>query len=169
MRRRLNRLAVTSARCRSKRGLFCMAIVTHNDFDCACEMNFLTKKSKNKRTEGKRKENLRGAEENKTRKRKKNSGKKKKFFQETIGRTRVYLIVERARSRYSVLVLIILWLKSGRRPDWIRVTSAVRPLELCIEGRTRVTSCPGAWHLFRGWFGHGRALSRWHRLGLTVV
>ena len=61
---------------------------------------FSDKKSKNKRAEGKRKENLReGAEEKKTRKRKKNSGKKKKFFQETIGSTRVYIIVERARTR----------------------------------------------------------------------
>ena len=66
-----------------------LAIFTLKDFDCACEMNFLTKKkSKIKRAEEKRKEHLRkGAEEMKTKKRKKGE-----FFQETVGSTRVYII-----------------------------------------------------------------------------
>ena len=68
-----------------------MAIVTLNDFDCTCEMNFLDKKGEIKRAEEKRKEHLReGAEEKKTRKRKKKGGKKNTTFQETFGSTRVY-------------------------------------------------------------------------------
>ena len=86
-----------------------MAIVKHNDFDCACVNEFSDKKGKIKRAEEKRKEHLReGAEEKKTRKRKE-GGKKKKFFRKllvALGSIYHTSSVGRARSRYSVLVLI---------------------------------------------------------------
>ena len=78
-----------------------LTIVTHNDFDCAGEMNFLTKKA-----EEKRKEHLReGAEEKKTRKRRKEE-RRRSFFRNLSVALGSTSSVGRARSLYSFLVLI---------------------------------------------------------------
>ena len=71
-----------------------LAIVTHNDFDfdCTCEMNFLTKKAK-LQEQRKNEKNIQEKELKKRKRRKrKKGGKKKNFFQETIGSTRFYII-----------------------------------------------------------------------------
>ena len=137
-----------------------MAIVTYNDFDCTCEMNFLTKKAKLKE----QRKNEKNIQEKELKKRKREKEKKEErrrnFFRKlsvalgstsSVGRARI-----RCRSKYLVV--------EERASTWLDQ----RDLGSSSARARRTNACDiRSWQLFRGWFG--QAWSHRHRLGLTVV
>ena len=82
-----------------------MAIVTHNDVDCTCEMNFLTKKAKLKE----QRKNEKNIQEKELKKRKREKEKKEErridFFRKLSVALGSTSSVGRARSRSKYLVV----------------------------------------------------------------
>ena len=96
-----------------------MAIVTHNDVDCTCEMNFLTKKAKLKE----QRKNEKNIQEKELKKRKREKEKKEErrrnFFRKLSVALESTSSVGRARSGYGAgpIIQLILETIGNRKGD----------------------------------------------------